>query len=100
CGSEFCSRTAQRMAESDGAAIGIDARRIKARLLKDGEGLRGKGFIKLDDGDVVERQTGKLQSFGNGEDGADAKFFWGTAGGGVGEEGGRGWGPQGFGPGR
>src|SRR5260370_19225838 len=71
-GGEFCAGAAERVAEGDGPAVGIDARRIEAGLLDDGERLRGEGFIEFDYGDVVERKAGELQRFWDGLNGADA----------------------------
>src|SRR6267143_1588831 len=59
-GGEFCAGAAERVAEGDGAAVGIDARSVEAGLLDDGEGLRGEGLVELDHGDVVQRKTRKL----------------------------------------
>src|SRR5229473_4548231 len=74
------------MAEGDGATVGIDARGVEGGLLEDGEGLRGEGFIELDDGDVGKREAGELESLGNSEYRADAEFLGRAAGGGVGDE--------------
>src|ERR1700738_5120256 len=85
-GGEFGSGAAERMAEGDCAAVGIDTRGVEAGLLDYGKGLRGEGFVELDYGDVAEREAGELQRFGNGEDRTDAEFLGRTAGGGVGDE--------------
>src|SRR5260370_34655320 len=74
------------MAEGKSAAVGIEAGGVERGLLQDGEGLRGEGFIELDDGDVGEREAGELESLGNSEYRADAEFLGGAAGGGVGDE--------------
>src|SRR5258708_7103433 len=74
------------MTEGDGTAVGVDARRVEGGLLDYGEGLRGEGFVELDDSDVAEREAGELQRFGDGEDGADTEFLGRAAGGGVGDE--------------
>ena len=74
------------MAEGDGTAVGIDTRGVKASLLNHGEGLRCEGFVEFDDGDVLEREAGELQRFGDGLNGADAELFGENASGGVGDE--------------
>src|ERR1700730_12798860 len=85
-GGEFGSGAAERMAEGDCAAVGIDTRGVEAGLLDYGKGLRGEGFVELDYGDVAEREAGELQRFGNGENGTDAEFFRRAAGGRVGDK--------------
>jgi len=74
------------VAEGDGAAVGIDARSVESGLLDDGERLRGEGFVKFDDGHVVEGEAGELQRLRDGADWADAEFFGEDPGGGVGDE--------------
>src|SRR6267143_2895136 len=85
-GGEFCAGAAEGVAKGDGAAVGIDARGVKAGLRDDREGLRGKGFIELDDGHVAEGEAGELQCFGDCPDRADAELFGENAGGGVSDE--------------
>src|SRR6266851_8919042 len=63
CGGEFGAGAAEGVTEGDGAAVGIDARGVEAGLLDDGEGLRGEGFVELDDGHVAEGKAGELQCF-------------------------------------
>ena len=75
-GGEFGSGAAERMAEGDGAAVGIDARGIQIGLLDDGEGLRGERFVQFDHGEIVERESREIKRFRNGVDRADAEFFW------------------------
>ncbi len=55
-GRELGAGAAERMAESDGAAIGIDARGIEAGQLNHGKRLRGEGFVQLDHVDLIERR--------------------------------------------
>src|ERR1700730_6330575 len=74
------------MAESDSAAIGIDAGGIETGLLQDGEGLRREGLVELDYGDVIQGEARELQCFRNGEDGTDTEFLGRAAGGRVGDE--------------
>ena len=50
------------MAESDGAAVDVDAGGIEVERADDGQGLRGKGFVQLDEVDVVEREAGAAAS--------------------------------------
>src|SRR5665647_2832771 len=61
-GGELGAGTAERMAESDGAAIDIDPGRIEPESAHAGEGLGGKGFIELDEADLLLLQTGEAQS--------------------------------------
>ena len=89
CG-EFGAGAAEGMAERDGAAVDVDARRIEAERADDGEGLRGKGLVELDEADVVEGEAGELEGFGDGGDGTDAHLFRQAAGDGVGDEAGEG----------
>src|SRR3974390_2399348 len=51
---EFRAGAAQGVPQGNGAAIGIHASRIEIGLLNDGQGLRREGFVKFNDGDVVE----------------------------------------------
>src|SRR6266568_1566827 len=83
---EFCAGAAEGMAERDGAAVGIDARRIEAGLPDDGERLSGERFVEFDDGDVAEREAGEFEDFWNRGDRADAEFFGENAGGGIGDK--------------
>jgi len=53
CGGEFCSRASQWVAESDGAAIGVDALRVKAPFANHRQSLHGKGLVQLDGADRV-----------------------------------------------
>src|SRR5207247_9437773 len=64
-GGEFCAGAAEGMAERDGAAVGIDARRVEAGLPDDGQRLSGGSFDELDDGGVDEGETGELGEFCN-----------------------------------
>src|SRR5437879_12350758 len=83
---QFCAGAAERVAEGDGAAMGIDARGVEAGLLNHSERLCSESFVELDHGDVAERETCELQRFGNGLNGTDAELF--------GEDGGRGKGQE------
>ena len=74
------------MAERDGAAIDVDARRVQVESADDGQDLRGEGFIQFDEVDVVESEAGELERFGDGGDGADAHLFRQATGDGVGDE--------------
>src|SRR5207253_4835378 len=53
---------ANRMTQSDGAAIDVDARRVKAKLTDDGETLGRKGFVQLEQIDVGKRQLSFFKS--------------------------------------
>src|ERR1700693_76959 len=53
--SKFCAGAAERMAESDGAAVDVDARGIETSGFDDAQSLRGEGFVELDDVNLIER---------------------------------------------
>jgi len=80
----FCAGAAEAgCPRGDGAAVGIERAKHRGRLCwDDGEGLRGEGFVELDDSHVVEREAGELQCFGDGLNGTDAELFRENAGGG------------------
>ena len=59
---------------------------IEIESADDGEDLRGEGFVQFDEVDVVEREAGERERFGDGGDGADAHLFRQAAGDGVGDE--------------
>ncbi len=61
---QFRAGAAQRMAQSDGAAVGIDAFRIEPRFADHRQRLRGEGFVQLDHADVVQLQSGQRKAFG------------------------------------
>ena len=46
------------MSERDRAAVDVNARRVHFKHFHDRKSLRGKSFVKLDNVDLVERQTG------------------------------------------
>src|SRR6266571_3734658 len=96
-GGEFCSGAAEGMAERDGAAAGIDARRVEAGLPDDGKRLSGERFVEFDDGDVAEGEASEFEDFWNRGDRADAEFFGENAGGGIGDKTREGFQAQGFG---
>src|SRR5678816_1729585 len=62
----------QRMTECDGAAVHVEFLVGDLECARDVHGLRREGFVELDHADVVERETGLLQDFGNREYGTDA----------------------------
>src|SRR5437763_4502788 len=74
-GREFRPGAAERMAEGDRAAVGIDLCGVQTGLLDDGERLRGERFVEFDDRNVVQRKPRKFQSLGNSRDRANAEFF-------------------------
>jgi hypothetical protein len=73
---------AERVAERDGAAIGVDVRRVvgKAELAQDRERLGGEGFVKLDHRHLGERQAGALEQAAGRGHRADAHDARGDAG--------------------
>src|SRR5260221_9669116 len=52
---------AERVPERQGAAVDIGLGEIDAEIADAGERLRGKGFVELDDVDVLHRKAGALQ---------------------------------------
>ena len=52
---------ADRVAERDGAAVDVHARRIDAELAHDRERLRGEGFVQLEEIDLSTRQPRALE---------------------------------------
>src|ERR1700685_2173163 len=71
------------MAERDGSAIDVDARRIERQRTNDGENLRCEGLIELDEVNIVELESGERERFGGVGDGADAHFSRQTTGDGI-----------------
>ena len=60
-GDDHRAGCADRVAERDGAAIDVGSGRIEAEALGHRQRLRGKGLVRLDDIDLVQRQAGLLQ---------------------------------------
>ena len=52
---------ADRVADGDGAAVDVDDRGVPAQVLVDRERLRGEGFVRLDEIEVLDRPAGLLQ---------------------------------------
>src|SRR5207253_10473965 len=55
----------ERVADGDGAAVGIDVWRVvrEAEVAEDGERLRGESFVELDDVHLRELQTSFREDF-------------------------------------
>src|ERR1700677_496059 len=83
---EFRAGAAERVAESDRAAVWIYARCVESGLLDYGEGLGGEGFIQFDDGNVAEGESGELERLWYRRDWAHAEFLGRDAAGCVGDE--------------
>ena len=49
---EFCTRAAQGMAERDGAAVGVDALQIQARLANHSQRLDCESFVQFNHADI------------------------------------------------
>src|SRR5260370_10457924 len=56
---------AERMAESDRAAVHVDAIRVHAQLPHHGQRLRAQCFLHFDEVDLIEFQTRESQRFRN-----------------------------------
>jgi hypothetical protein len=63
---------AQRVAQGDGAAHGVDLGWVQTQRIDHRQRLGGKGFVQLVPADVVALEAGVAQGGGNGLDGADA----------------------------
>ena len=63
---------AQRVAQGDGAAHGVDLGRVQAQGVHHRQGLGREGLVQLVPADVVALQAGVAQRSGNGLDRADA----------------------------
>src|SRR5690242_5947860 len=72
---ELCAGAAQRVSEGDRAAVGIDLVRVQATFFDDRQRLRGEGFVEFEDVDVVELESGHLESLRNGEHRAESHLF-------------------------
>ena len=66
---------AQRVAQGNGAAHGVDLGGVQAQGVDHGKRLGGKGFVQLVPADVLALETGVAQRGGNGLDGADTHDF-------------------------
>ena len=63
------------MAQRDGPAVGVDARRVKVQRAGDGEGLGGKGLVRFDQVEILRLQP-QLPAQGlHGRDRAEAHDF-------------------------
>ncbi len=63
------------MPERDRAAVDVDFLRIEIEFLHAGQRLRRKGFVQLDQVDLVKRESGLLEHLADRRDRADAKQF-------------------------
>src|SRR5207245_7406789 len=75
CGGQLRAGAAERMAESNGAAIRIDAGWVETGEANYGKRLRGEGLVQLDDIDLLELQGGQAQRLGNREHRTDSHLF-------------------------
>ena len=60
------------MAQSDGAAVDVDLAHVEVQLTRDGDGLRGEGFVGLNEVDVVDGHAGLGHGLTGGGNGTDA----------------------------
>ena len=76
------------MADSDGAAVRVQARIVKgdAQLLGAAQNLRGEGFVDFDNIHVIQRQAGAAQGFLAGFNRAQAHDARGDTGDSTGED--------------
>jgi hypothetical protein len=65
---DSCATAADRVPESDGTAVNIDALWIGFQFADASDGLCSEGFIDFDEIDVFEGISGLIQSFLDGED--------------------------------
>ncbi len=59
---------AERVAEGDGAAVGVDPVGVGVELLLPGQHDRGEGLVDLEDVDVVDADAGALEQALGGVD--------------------------------
>src|SRR4051794_41008534 len=57
------ARCTQRMPQGDGSAVDVDFLAIKAQFFFNSQVLGSKGFVYLDQVDVVQSQSGFLESY-------------------------------------
>lgn len=67
---------AERVAEGDGAALGVDLLLGQAQLVGAPQALAGEGLVDLEDVDVVLGDAGELEDLGDGLPGTDAHEQW------------------------
>jgi len=77
---------AERMAERDCASINVETFRIDWQFAQARKHLRGKGFVQLNQIDLIQRQPCDLQDLANRGNGADAEALGLDARGGIGDE--------------
>ena len=63
---------ADGVADGDGAAVDVDLAHVEVQLTGDSDGLRGEGFVGLDEVDIVDGQAGLGHGLTGGGHGADA----------------------------
>ena len=63
---------ADGVADGDGAAVDVDLAHVEVQLTGDGDGLRGEGFVGLDEVDVLDGHAGLGHGLTGGGNGADA----------------------------
>jgi hypothetical protein len=57
---------AERVAEGDGAALGVDLALVQAKLVGAPHALRGEGLVDLEDVDIILVDAGLLEDLGDG----------------------------------
>ena len=80
-GDKASAAGAERMANGDGASVGINVRGVvrKAEVAEDGEGLRGEGFVELDDVHLRKLEASFRENFARGRGRAHAHDARGDA---------------------
>src|SRR4051812_24839305 len=69
-GDQEATGATQRMAQGDGAAVGVDAGHVRTQLARPGQHDGGEGLVDLEDVDVVDGEAGVLEQLAGGGDGA------------------------------
>ena len=64
--------SADGVTDGDGAAVDVDLAHVEVQLTRDGDGLRGEGFVGLDEVDVVDGHAGLGHGLTGGGNGTDA----------------------------
>src|ERR1044072_5366239 len=70
-GGEASAGAAERVAEGDRAAVDVELLFVDAELAGAGEHLRGEGLVELDQVDLLEGETGRVERAGNRQRRAD-----------------------------
>src|SRR5580704_11885664 len=85
-GRKFGARASQRMSQGDGPAVYVDFFNVEAGFFDDRQRLHAESFVQFNQADVVERQAGDSERFGNSHYRPDSHDFRRHAAGGEADE--------------